>query len=204
LPLTVKSRRSHRLALFVALLALTGCGVRDYENNMQKAEARMQRFDEENRLLGSPLTFPTLPKGSPAPPFLRPPLGVSTTSQKDEVPYHYSASSGVCLDVYVALDDGPKKVIEDRFNAPALNWQPVTVNAPNRKPITFEAVEFNDPQNGAAVYQAYVHQSVGVVFHFLKANREAANSSLQMSLQTYAEGSEALKATADFNKRTRR
>jgi hypothetical protein len=203
----VKSHRSHRLALFVALLALTGCGVRDYENNMQKAEARIQRFDEENRLLGNPLTFPLLPKGSPAPPFLRPPLGVSTTSQKDEVPYRYPASSGVCLDVYVALGDGPKTVekeIEDRFDAPVPNWQPVTVNAPNRKPITFEAVEFNDPQNGAAVYQAYVHQSAGVVFHFLKANREAARPSLQMSMETYAEGEEASKAMTDFNKRTKR
>jgi hypothetical protein len=201
---TAKPRRSHRLALSVALLALTGCGVAKYESDMQKAETRTQRFDEENRLLGSPLTFPPLPKGSPSAPFLRPPLGISPAAKKDEVPYHYQANSGVCLDVYVALDDDAKKVekrIEDYFEVPARNWQPVTVNPPNRTAITFDAVEFNDPQNAAAVYRAYVHQSAGVIFHFLKANREAANPSLQMSMETYADGGEASKATADFSKR---
>jgi hypothetical protein len=207
LPPTVKPRRSHHLALFVALLALTGCGVADYEKKMQDAEVRIQRFDQENRLLGNPLTFPPLPNGSPAPDFLRPPLGIASVSQKDEAPpYHYPATGGVCLGVYVALGDDPatvKKMIEDRFDVPAQNWPPVTVNPPNRKPNIFEAVEFNDSHNPAAVYQAYVHQSVGVVFHFLKVNREAAKPSIQMSLESYAEGGEASKASTDFNKRTK-
>jgi len=42
-----------------------------------------------------------------------------------------------------------------------------------------------------------------VVFHFLKVNREAAKPSIQMSLESYAEGGEASKASTDFNKRTK-
>ncbi len=206
MPPTVKPRRSYPLALSVAFLSLAGCGVRDYETQMQKAEVRIRRFDDENRLLGIPLTFPPLNSAAP-PPFLRPPLGVASTCQKDEIPYHFPANGGVCLDVYVALGDDPatvKKMIEDRFDVPAQPWQPVTINPSNRKPIIFEAVEFNDSRNAAAAFRAYVHQSAGVVFHFLKVNREAANPSLQMSMETYADGGEAFKANDDFTKRGKR
>jgi hypothetical protein len=202
-------RRSRRLALSVAFLALTGCGVANYEKQMQEAEVRIQRIDEENRLLGDPLNIPTLPKTPSVSVFIRPPLGVSpTTSRKDEFPYHYLGNSGVCLDMYVVRADGLKKVeklIEDAFEVPAQNWQPATINPPNRKPNTFEAVEFNDPKvqtKGPAVYRAYVHPSVGVVFHFLKSKREEANPSLQMSMETYGEAGDAFKSSSNFSKRT--
>jgi hypothetical protein len=186
---------------------LAGCGVAGYEKQMQDAEVRIRRFDDENRLLGDPLIIPTPPKEQPIALFLRPPKGVVNTSKKDEIPYHYPTTTGVCTDVYIAVGDGPKeveKLIEDRFNVSALPWQSVTVNPPNRQPIKFGSVEFNDssaPANAPAVYQVYIHMSVGVVFRFLTANREAARPSVQMSMETFADGGDAFKAWADFNKR---
>ena len=67
--LVVKRRPLHRMPMVaVAALALTGCGLAEYEKKMMDAEARVQRFDEDNRLLGAPLTFPT----DPAPPMILP------------------------------------------------------------------------------------------------------------------------------------
>ena len=97
-----------------------------------------------------------------------------------------------------------EKLIEDTFGVPVQNWQAVAVNPPNRTSISFEAVEFLDPHSpvdAPNVYVAYVHQSVGVVFHVLNKNREAAKPSLQMSMETYADDGDAYKAQAAFNKR---
>jgi hypothetical protein len=207
LPPTVTFCPLCRLALCVALLTSAGCGVADYEKKMQDAEVRVQRIDEENRLLGDPLDVPAR-SGAPAVVvFLRPPKGVPSVPQKDAFPFRYVATSGVCSDVYVALADGPKqveKLIEDTFEEAAQNWQAVTVNSGGKKAVSFEAVEFLDPKtpaNTPDVYVAYVHQSVGVVFHVANKNREAAKPSLQMSMETYLEGDEAAKARANFSKR---
>jgi hypothetical protein len=208
LPPTVKPRRLCHPALCVAVLTLTGCGVAAYEKQMQEAETRIQRFDEENRLLGAPLVVPSRPKAPSVSLFVRPPLGVAPASKPEEYPFHYPATSGVCLDMYVARGDDAKKVekeIEEHFDASALPWQAVTINPPNRQSILFESVEFNDARasaNAPAVYQVYVHQSVGVVYHFLKAKREAALPSIQMSMEAYAEAGDAYKAITEYNKRS--
>jgi hypothetical protein len=202
--------------MFVAALALAGCGVAGYEKQMQEADIRIQRIDEENRLLGPPLDFPApLPKAPSIALFLRPPKGIQTTSKKVEIPYHYPATSGLCSDVYLAIDDGRKKVeksIEDHLGAPAGNWRAFQVNPPGRPQIAFEAVRFDDPKvtapaNAPAVFVAYVHQTagfpaVGVVFRVLKTNQDAALPSLKMSMETYAEQGDAYKARADYGKRT--
>jgi hypothetical protein len=211
LPPTVKPRPSSRYVIFIAALALTGCGVAGYEKQMQEAEVRIQRFDEENRLLGDPLELPALPKELAVTLFLRPPKGVVNSSKKDDIPYHYPATSGVCTDLYLAINEGrekAEKLIEERLGSTALNWQPVEVNPPGRPPIAFETVEFFDPKVPAntAVYVAYVHQSagrpaVGVVFRVLKSNRDAAGPSLKMSMESYAEAGDAFKARDDFKKR---
>jgi hypothetical protein len=45
-------------ALPLALLA-GGCGLADYEARMQQAQARVNRYDEENRVLGDPIIIPS-------------------------------------------------------------------------------------------------------------------------------------------------
>jgi len=116
--------------IFVAALALAGCGVAGYEKQMQEADIRIQRIDEENRLLGPSLELPAAPPKTPWLSFffLRPPKGIQTTSKKDEIPYHYPATSSVCSDVYVAIStdqEKAQKLIEEKLGTAGLNWQPV-------------------------------------------------------------------------------
>jgi hypothetical protein len=209
-----KPRPSCRHVVFVVALALAGCGVAGYEKQMQEAEVRIQRIDEENRLLGPSLELPAAPPKTPWLSFffLRPPKGIQTVSKKDEIPYHYPATSSVCSDVYVAIStdqEKAQKLIEEKLGTAGLNWQPVEVNPPGRPPIAFKAVEFFDqqaPASAPAVFVAYVHQTagfpaVGVVFRVLKTNRDAAAPSLKMSMETYAEQGDAYKALADYRKR---
>ncbi len=206
MPPTVKARRSY-LPCPPPSWRLAGCGVSDYESKMQEAEVRIQRIDNENLLLGDPLEIPVRAEAPAVAVFLRPPKGVSSVSLKDVYPFRYPATSGVCTDVAVAFGDGPKnveKLIEETFNAPAQNWQAVSVNSAARKAVSFEAVEFLDPAtpaNSPDVYVAYVHQTVGVVFHVLNKNRDAAKPSLQMSMETYLDGADAGKARSDYLKR---
>ncbi len=217
---TVDPRRPFRILIPIALLALTGCGVADYEKKMQDAEVRVQRFDEENRLLGEPLFLPAhtdKEEGAPIDVFLRPPKGVETKdkTQPGELEYHYPATSGVCTDLYLsfgAKDDGRdklEKAIADRLGAAAPNWQPVEVRPPFGRPaVAFDAVEFADPRaaaNAPADYIAYVHQTpglpaVGVVFRFLQSNRAAADPAVKMSLETFAEQPDSYKARAAYGK----
>ena len=209
----VKPCPSRRPVVFVVALALTGCGVAGYEKQMQEAEVHVLRFDDENRLLGPPLDVPAaLPKAPTISLYLRPPKGVKIVSNKDEIPYHYAGTSGVCSDLYLAISadqDKAQKLIEEKCGTVGLNWQPVEVSPPGRPPLAFKAVEFFEPQpraSGAAVFVAYVHQTagfpaVGVVFRVLKSNREAAGASLKMSMETYAEQGDAYKARFDYGKR---
>ena len=221
MPPTVKPGLFCRRALLVAALGapvLSGCGLADYEKKMQDAEARVQRFDEDNRLLGDPLTFPA----DQAPGmdiFLRPPKGVAKShdTRKDQPPYHFPASSGVCtemLAMFGSSNDGKDKLekqIEDRFSRQALNWQAIEVHPPERtQSISFDAIEFNDPlevANAPAVFIAYVHQSsghpaVGLVFRLLQSNRSGADAAVKRCLETYAELDDAVKARAAFGARS--
>ena len=100
MPPTFPFRSSFRRLALAALpvLALTGCGIADYEKKMQEAEARVKRFDDENALLGDPLVLPPRKEmeGPPFDVFLRPPRGVAAKdkTQPGELAYHYPASSG--------------------------------------------------------------------------------------------------------------
>jgi len=205
----------------IALPALAGCGIADYEKKMQDAEVRVQRFDDENKLLGEPLLLPAKTdkeEGAPIDVFLRPPIGVvnKDKTQPGELAYHYPATSGACTDLYLTFgskDDGRDKLekeIADRLGAAAPNWQPVEVRPPFGRPaVAFDAVEFADPRTPAnaapADYIAYVHQTaglpaVGVVFRVSHSNHAAADPAVKMSLETFAEPPDSAKARAAYGK----
>ena len=199
-----------RLSFALLLLALTGCGLADYEKKMREADARVQRFDEENRLLGDPLTLPT-DHAPPVDVFLRPPRGVSKSGAADD-PSHFAGGAGLCSDLYLLFGDAEggkdklEKQIAERFGAAGLSWQTVTA----RPGLDLDAAEFADPRapvNTPAVFIAYAHQTsgrapVGVVFHIAQANRAGVEPTLKASLASYAEAGDAAKARADFGKRT--
>lgn len=205
--------------LALPALALTGCGIGDYEKKMQESEVRVERYDEENKLLGEPLLLPPRKdnEGPPFDVFLRPPLGVANKdkTQPGELAYHYPASGGVCTDLYLtfgAAGDGRDKLerqLEAAFAVPPQNWQPVAIDHPFGRPdAAFDAVEFADPRapaNAPASVFAYVHQDAGqpavaVVYRVLQANRAAAGDALKMSLQTYADHEDAGKARGAYGK----
>lgn len=202
-----------RLPLALLVLALTGCGLADYEKKMRDADARVQRFDEENRLLGDPLALPSGDQAPPVDVFLRPPRGVSKNGAEND-PYHFTGGAGFCADLDLLFGDADggkdklEKQVADRYKAAGLNWQAVTA-----KPgLDFDAAEFADPRapaNAPAAYLAYVHQTqgrapVGVVFHIAQANRAGVEPTIKASLASYLEAGDAAKARADFARRTAR
>ncbi len=206
----------------LALPALAGCGISDYEKRMQEAEVRMDRFDAENKVLGDPLVLPPRKEkenqGPPFDAFLRPPVGVAgkENTRPGELAYHYPASGDPFTDLYLTFgnaDDGRDKLerqLEAVFGAPAQNWQPVEITHLFGRPATTltDFAEFADaraPANAPANCVAYVHQEAGqpaaaVVFRVLQAKRAAAGDAIKMSMQTYAERGDASKARATYAK----
>jgi hypothetical protein len=197
------------------LLAVAGCGLADYEKKMREADARVQHFDEENKLLGDPLNLPGADRAPPVDVFLRPPRGVSKSGAADD-PYHFAGGAGLCSDLYLMFGDAEggkdklEKQVEERFGAAGLNWQPVTVRPADRPALDFDAAEFADPRapaNAPAVCIAYVHQTqgrapAGVVFRVAQPNRAGVEPTVKKSLESYAEAGDAAKARSDFAKRT--
>ena len=202
------------LLLGLAALAPAGCGLADYEKKMREADARLQRFDEENKLLDNPLALPS--NGPPVDVFLRPPKGIAKdpSNQPGDIQYHFAGTGGLCSDLYLVFGDadtGKDKLME-RFGAAGLGWQPVEVRPPDRPPIGFDFAEFTEsraPANAQAVFIAYVHQTagrapVGLVFRVAQSNRAGIEPTVKRSLESYAEAGDAAKARADFAKRTSR
>jgi hypothetical protein len=213
----VKSRSIFRFLLIAFAFAPLGCGVGDYENKMRLADARLDRFDLENKLLGDPLV---MPGGDAAPHvmcFLRPPKGVAKNSDtKDGLRYHYPASSGDCTDLYLMLtakDDKKEdlvKQIENWLGAPKEKWTTYTAAPPNnRPPLAFDAAEFPAPPQKTGVFLVYVRPAasntatVAVLFHLASAATSVPDA-VKMSLETYADSGEAAQASMNYNKRMNR
>ena len=89
-------------AVLVASLALGlgGCGLSEYEATLAAEQKRLERFDEEDRLLGDPLELPPRKGKDPSVPipsgvgevFIRPPLWTASNYQSEplgELLYRY-------------------------------------------------------------------------------------------------------------------
>jgi hypothetical protein len=207
------AKARHSTLLLAAALAAAGCGLSDYEKKMQEADARLQRFDEKNKALGDPVTFPSGEAAPPVDVFLRPPKGVAKepSQQQGDPPFHFPASGGVCSDVYLMFgnpkdDDDPLKKQIQGWLAAEPSWQRRQVESPGRAPLTFDAAEIADPRppnNAPAAYLAFIHQTPGrapvaVVFRVPQASRADADKAIQWSLETYAEAGDASKARGDY------
>ena len=217
MPPAVNPRPMFRFAPLVVALAAAGCGLSDYESKMQLADVRLQRIDDENRVLGDPLILPVGDGSPPADVFLRPPKGINKNSiDQKETPLHYPATTAsVCTDVYLWFEpkgdepdkdkDKLKRRIEAGLSQPAATWQPYSSQAGEGRPATaFDCVQFV-PTNTAS-YRAYVHTTaggvaVGVVFKVAQPAPAGADEAIQWSLGTYADSAEASKARSDYQKR---
>jgi hypothetical protein len=197
----VKRRRSPRWALLVAALAalaLSGCGLAEYEKKMEEAEARLKRFDAENNLLGDPLALPTGDAAPSADLFLRPPKGVAKNPDDPrQAPLHYAAKDAVCTDLYLwfgAKDDDQNKLkqrIEAWLGPASGGWQSYAVQPTNGRPaITFDSAQFA-PAN-APPFRVYMHATsngtpIAVVFKLAQPSPPTTDEVLKMSLETYTD-----------------
>jgi hypothetical protein len=100
------SRAARTATCCLALLVAAGCGVEAYEKRMEEAQKRLERFENESRVLDAPLSIPAPPrdkdkdkdkdkeaKGAIVPLaapvamiFLRPPKGINSTADNAEQP----------------------------------------------------------------------------------------------------------------------
>ncbi|MBM3992683.1 MAG: hypothetical protein FJ303_00775 [Planctomycetes bacterium] len=81
--------------LAAVVLFATGCGLADYQDRLDQQAARVQKFDEANRLLDEPIELPRMPDPAdpnteknawPFDPYLRLPRGYSALP-KEKTPY---------------------------------------------------------------------------------------------------------------------
>ncbi len=206
----MQSRSFSRCVLLLLALAAAGCGLADYENKMQLADARLHRFDEENRLLGDPLVLPAGDAPPAADVFLRPPKGITQNPiNAKETPFRYPATAGACaeLDLWIGGTDDDKdklkKRIENWLSPTTATWQPAAVQPPNGQPaLTFESALFA-PANLPA-YRVYLHtapNAVPVAVGFKVAQQSTADEAIKMSLETYTDSpADILKERGDYSR----
>src|SRR5688572_15142530 len=56
---TMPARRTRPILLPLLGLLLAGCGVAEYEARMKEAQQRIKQYDEESKLLTTPVALPT-------------------------------------------------------------------------------------------------------------------------------------------------
>jgi hypothetical protein len=87
------------MGIGVFLLEASGCGLSEYEEQIDREQKRLLAIDEENELLGDPIEPPKIKDADPnaapgtnAPLFFRPPEGIQAnpgTSLKGDILYEY-------------------------------------------------------------------------------------------------------------------
>ncbi|MFO0927198.1 MAG: hypothetical protein U0736_09180 [Gemmataceae bacterium] len=210
-------RAATPLLLFPVLgLLAGGCGVAEYEKKMLEAQNRLQRFDEEKRVLGAPLNLPRVLDENQvstdvANLFLRPPHGISENPSNDKEPrerlfYSYPPATGKQAGGFTLVELAFGDVLRDRdFAQNVLRCFSATggtasrtnsVQAPGRaEPVTFQTTEFED---GQYFYSVNVwrgsKQQVAVAYWVLREQKAAARRALDLSLRTFAMDADATAA----------
>lgn len=195
------------------LLLAAGCGVSEYEAKMQETQRRVQRFDEESKLLDSPLTIPTPPakdKNAPPPPllFVRPPRGILPSANNEKEPrnrilYTFPAkgvnAAGPFINMEVAVGDKSKdfeaEVLRSFSPSGNLTQKQRQFKPPGRDPLTFQSTEFEEGQGHYSVnlWRGQDHQ-VALVYSIQRGQREKAAKALDASLESFAVGKDVGKA----------
>jgi hypothetical protein len=203
-----------RMAGLVALLA-AGCGLNEYETLMRKTQDRVQRFDEENRLLGEPLVAPTVtdPKTKAnvavAEVFLRPPRGIADKVGQARLNdlYRYPATQvgGTFTALEVAFGKG-----EDDLAAKYKDWFPgVDAPALQKRDVAgrpFQVAEFDyNATDSAAVYITPAQKGrtqVALVYWLDRSKKAGAVATLNFSLSSLGVDTEAPVRRSAFYKRS--
>ncbi|MFO0841597.1 MAG: hypothetical protein U0797_04235 [Gemmataceae bacterium] len=205
------SRRLLVVPLGLVLCAV-GCGVQDYEAQMNKSQARVERWEAEAKALDAPLVIPSRLGANNKPisfvtVFVRPPRGIPSSPLNAKEPRERlmftfqpkgKSAAGAFHSVEVAVGDKAKEFPTEVLscyrpsNTPANRKR--VVNPPGRAPVTFNTYEFDD---GALFYSVNLwkgdRDQVAVVYAATLAQKAAASRTIDLSLETFATGADALK-----------
>jgi hypothetical protein len=108
--------------LGLGFLLLAGCGLADYEAKMAESQNRLQRFQEENKVLDEPLKMPNRLKDgevvSAGNVFLRPPKGIKEVAEatpREEVFFTYLPRAGTAAGPFsrIEIAFGPEQQDKD-------------------------------------------------------------------------------------------
>ena len=192
---------------WAALLAvlLGGCGLADYEARMKDTQARLQEYDQTNKLLDEPVVLPK------ADLFFRPPRGIHKTAEgepRDGLLYHYPARpSGAGPFLFVELAVVPSRpgfaaeVLRHYSVAGELIAFPPGIPRPpeHRTPPQFDTREFegDDATYSVNVYHGGASQVV-VTFAVVKGQRARADAALNRSLESLGLGEEAERLRQEY------
>lgn len=208
--------------LLLALLA-GGCGLADYEEQVAEARTRVANFDKENKELGEPLAIPLRTREekdesgkarkvqSPVGNFfLRPPKAVRTQADAEPVNgllYRFPAGTNGFKALYLAAADDPKEFPGAVLRAFPHDDQPAakrwSVKLPEPSPpLDFDVTQFG---NGDDAYTALFYPpgrpTLALVFCTERSRRQALEPLMELSLSTFATGTEADRLKRAYNQR---
>jgi hypothetical protein len=198
----------------LVLLLGSGCGVSDYEARMINAQERMQRYEEETRLLTDPLSIPQVemgPEKTKVPIFnlfIRAPAGINITPDPEPDPrmprmshlYSYRARQPNTGAVELfALAFGDQKEFADNLRRSfsiSVNSRKRPVRGPGREETTtFDTYEFPDDQSqyflSVNLWTGGDDKQIAVIYWLFKGREGATAKDVQMSLESFAVGAEA-------------
>jgi hypothetical protein len=207
-------------ALLAAVLGAGGCGLADYEGQMDVERQQVQRFDEETKYLAGPLEAPKLKSGGKEVDtpevFFRPPHGIQSEADSSPGPPPYARyparTSGMgtervgVSEVYLALGGEKQK----DFAATAVQALPqlsgvksrsLVKQPPGRAPIAFNVYE--NPGTGFSLYicqRGDIQLAIG--YQTDKSNNAA--KAVDLSLESLEAGPLAIKLRRLYDERVRR
>lgn len=202
------TRAAAQVAWMITIVLTAGCGLSDYENRMMQAQLRYERYEQEAKNLGNPLTIPSREdkEGQPiAPPLfvLRVPRGIQTQAENAKDPrarllYTYRPTQANAAGPFTAVEvawanDGSQEFTAEVMRCFSASGNPVqrqrVTNAPGREKVTFDTVEFEDGQHFYSINRWKGKDQQVIIVYWVSAQQKAAASKLiDLSLETFATG----------------
>jgi hypothetical protein len=208
----IASRRGVVLAAVVALLTVAGCGLDEYESRMASEMARLQRYDEEEKVLGEPLKMPKLPpKEQGKEPeswsvHLRPIRAVPSNPQEQlegGLLARYSSGSDLpCL--FLGVGTGRKEFAKDVLklfpSSGKATSETVTLQAAGRE-IVVSRHTYDDAQSSLSVnFVKRGDTELAIIYRVEKGELARHAAAIDMSLGTVAVDAEASRMRREYDK----
>jgi hypothetical protein len=214
--------RCRRFVACCLLLCALGCGVQEYEARMVRSQAAVDRWETEAKSLDAPLVIPSRLGANKKPislltVFVRPPKGIPSSAinakdPRERLMFTFQPKgknlSGVFHSVEVATTDRNKEFPSEVLSCYRPSNTPASRNReirppfpPGRAPLTFSTYEFDDGKffHSVNLWKGDRDQ-VAVVYIAPLAQKAAATRIIDLSLETFATGGDAIRGR-DFTMR---